>query len=646
MKVALATYGFTAKDLRTEVQINSDWTPSELLDVLVDVVLGITAGRIAGAGSTYTLTVKITRGSETIVLAKEQWVDSQAANIPIQCSLRFPVQPSDVVKIYALSSNTADTSVAGTIYYSAYNDIAATAIVDANGRVNVGRWLDTAVTNSAGNKPQVDAVTLANATPNNLEAGAAMALVADQVVVLKAATHTGAVIPTVTTVTTAPADMALNSTVAKAADTLNKVTWTDARAAKIDNLDASVSSRSTLGGTEQTGDSFAIVNSGTNGNAAIKTAVGNIPAAPSAASVRAEIDSNSTQLSAIKAKTDNLPASPAAVGSAMTLTSSYDAAKTAAPSSTALDKTTWTDARAGKIDNLDAAVTTRSTLTAGAKMDLVDDPNATGLGKIVLAVWSALISGMSVTGSVGEKLKNWVVGTPQTGDSFAIVNDATNGNSAIKTAIGSLPSAPSASAIRSEIDSNSTKLSSIKTKTDNIPLSPAAVGSAMTLTSDYDKAKGATQTSDIPTVVQIQSGLAKTSELPNISNLAEKSDVSPIGTVTTKLSGMIRRSADNTEDSFKPKALENTPSPSIELSPEDVASLSEAVSSGVFTVTGLFSDAALTPSEILERINSFAHNATVVSETDDTVTVQYKKSDGANHFRHAVSASGRVVADE
>lgn len=40
----------------------------------------------------------------------------------------------------------------------------------------------------------------------------------------------------------------------------------------------------------------------------------NAPSVPSAASIRAEIDSNSTQLAAIKAKTDNLPASPAATG--------------------------------------------------------------------------------------------------------------------------------------------------------------------------------------------------------------------------------------------------------------------------------------------------------------------------------------------
>jgi hypothetical protein len=58
---------------------------------------------------------------------------------------------------------------------------------------------------------------------------------------------------------------------------------------------------------QQTGDAYAIVNSGTYGNDALKTLS-----------------------TAIKAKTDNLPGSPAAVGSAMTLHADYDAAKTAA----------------------------------------------------------------------------------------------------------------------------------------------------------------------------------------------------------------------------------------------------------------------------------------------------------------------------
>lgn len=59
--------------------------------------------------------------------------------------------------------------------------------------------------------------------------------------------------------------------------------------------------------TAQTGDSYAIVNSGTYGNSALKTLIDAVD------------DFIDTEVAAIKAKTDNLPASPAAVGSAMTL---------------------------------------------------------------------------------------------------------------------------------------------------------------------------------------------------------------------------------------------------------------------------------------------------------------------------------------
>ena len=72
---------------------------------------------------------------------------------------------------------------------------------------------------------------------------------------------------------------------------------TTARAGALDNLDTTVSSRLSPSGTLAT-----------------VTNLTNAPSVPSAASIRAEIDSNSTQLAAIKAKTDNLPASPAATG--------------------------------------------------------------------------------------------------------------------------------------------------------------------------------------------------------------------------------------------------------------------------------------------------------------------------------------------
>ena len=100
---------------------------------------------------------------------------------------------------------------------------------------------------------------------------------------------------------------------------------TTARAGNLDNLDATVSSRLSPSGT------LATVTNLTNAPASVtpsdiwshasRTITGgtvdtltNAPSVPSAASIRAEIDSNSTQLAAIKSKTDALPASPAATG--------------------------------------------------------------------------------------------------------------------------------------------------------------------------------------------------------------------------------------------------------------------------------------------------------------------------------------------
>ena len=56
---------------------------------------------------------------------------------------------------------------------------------------------------------------------------------------------------------------------------------------------------STLGGTAQSGDAYAVVNSGTYGNAALKTLIDTVD------------DFLDTEVAAIKAKTDNLPSDPA-----------------------------------------------------------------------------------------------------------------------------------------------------------------------------------------------------------------------------------------------------------------------------------------------------------------------------------------------
>lgn len=67
------------------------------------------------------------------------------------------------------------------------------------------------------------------------------------------------------------------------------------------------------GHTPQTGDAYGIVNSGTHGNAALKTLIDAID------------DYIDTEVAAIKAKTDNLPAAPAATGDIPTANANADA---------------------------------------------------------------------------------------------------------------------------------------------------------------------------------------------------------------------------------------------------------------------------------------------------------------------------------
>jgi len=157
-----------------------------------------------------------------------------------------------------------------------------------------------------------------------------------------------------------PVDATTGTAVLTAADVQSALTaqgLTTARAGALDNLDATVSSRLAPNGTLATVTTLTnapdvpteaeiasavwsaasreitggTVDTLTNAPASVtpsdiwshatRTITGgtvdtltNAPTVPSAASIRAELDSNSTQLAAIKAKTDNLPASPAATG--------------------------------------------------------------------------------------------------------------------------------------------------------------------------------------------------------------------------------------------------------------------------------------------------------------------------------------------
>jgi hypothetical protein len=126
---------------------------------------------------------------------------------------------------------------------------------------------------------------------------------------------TGGLVDTATTLTNAP-------TVPSVVQIRQEM---DSNSTKLANLDATVSSRLAPSGT------LATVTNLTNAPASVTpsdiwshatrtitggtvTTLTNAPTVPSAASIRQEIDANSTQLAAIKAKTDLLPVSPAATG--------------------------------------------------------------------------------------------------------------------------------------------------------------------------------------------------------------------------------------------------------------------------------------------------------------------------------------------
>ena len=93
-----------------------------------------------------------------------------------------------------------------------------------------------------------------------------------------------------------------------------------------------------------------------------------------------------------------------------------------------------------RIANLDAAVSTRSTyaggavasVTAGVTVTTNNDKTGYGLSAAaVQAIWDALTSALTTVGSIGKKLADWVIGTTQTGDSFARIGAAGAGLTAL-----------------------------------------------------------------------------------------------------------------------------------------------------------------------------------------------------------------------
>lgn len=140
-----------------------------------------------------------------------------------------------------------------------------------------------------------------------------------------------------------------------------------------------------------------------------------------------------TEVAAIKAKTDNLPASPAAVGSAMTLTSAYDAAKTAAQAGNPMTLTSAYDPA-------------KTAAQAGDAMALTPGERTT----LASVVWAALTSGLSTVGSIGKRIVDYL-----TGDVFARLG------------------APAGASIAADVAAVKSVDDAIKAKTDNLPSDPA-----------------------------------------------------------------------------------------------------------------------------------------------------------------------------
>jgi hypothetical protein len=202
------------------------------------------------------------------------------------------------------------------------------------------------------------------------------------------------------------------------------------------------------GNTPQTGDNFARIG------------------APAGASVSADIAAAKADTAAIKLKTDNLPASPASTTNI-----------------TAGTITTTTNLT--NLPSIPANWLTAAGIAAGA----LNGKGDWNIGKTgyalsaagVQAIWDALTSALTTVGSIGKWIVDKldvVVSTRLATSGYTAPLDAAGTRSAVGLASANLDT--QLSTIDDFLD---TEIAAIKAKTDNLPASPAAVGSAMTLTS-------------------------------------------------------------------------------------------------------------------------------------------------------------------
>jgi hypothetical protein len=251
--------------------------------------------------------------------------------------------------------------------------------------------------------------------------------------------------------------------------------WTSARAAKVDNLDAAVTTRAAAATALSTAQ-------WTNARAAL---LDNLDAAVSTRLATSGYTApDNADILLIKAKTDNLPASPAAVGSNMGTVTSVtgdvggkvlgggagvisgtgvravdNSGNAIAPAATALSTAQWTNTRAALLDNLDAAVTTRA--AAATALSTAQWTNAR----------AALLDNLDAT--VSSRLAAIGYTAPDNADILLIKAKTDNlpANPAAQTLLDVAVSTRLATSGYTAPDNADILL--IKAKTDNLPSDPA-----------------------------------------------------------------------------------------------------------------------------------------------------------------------------
>ena len=141
-------------------------------------------------------------------------------------------------------------------------------------------------------------------------------------------------------------------------------------------------------------------------------------------------------VAAVKAKTDNLPVSPAATGDAMTLTSAYDAAKTASQFDPVTDEVKLTDASVVDIQTglstFDAtadAVIINTTQYNSLASATAQEAQTAALNLLAASIlhWTATASTLTLYDSTGDAIANYALTRDSSGNITAI-SPAAEGN--------------------------------------------------------------------------------------------------------------------------------------------------------------------------------------------------------------------------